>query len=393
MIQSHGPSFGFRSIAGALLGREIRVQDLEDAYAERAGCPGAVWLPSARAGICWSLRAAIAGGTSVLTPAFTCPAVHEAVVRSGGKLEPVDAAESGFLVDPNRTIRGGTERRAVVLSAIYGHAGALFSQGLSKTPGVLLRVWDMAMSAPEWGLLNGLGERDFAVISFSRGKCMDAESGAIGLTRDLELAREVRRLRDAALSPGGSKLLLARLSAVTLRTLLTTPWINSVSKRVRSHRPKNAPASPVAAGIPKAWLDVTRFEGAAPSTRVDRGLALRNLIHADPWKQKRLDLAQRYARNLAGAEGIVLPEFSPQALSHFTIRVPASARTLLRQRLYDAGIGTSTLWRLPPGLNPDQLPNAHRLSLEVVNLPLSVTLLNSDVDRICDVLRRSTDCL
>lgn len=383
MIQPHGPSFGFRAIAGALLGRDIRVQNLEEAYAERAGCPGAVWLPSARSGICWALRAAIAEGTPVRTPAFTCPVVHESVVRSGGSLEPVDVRESGFLVDPQLLDRRATRPHAIIQCAVFGHA-----YDPSTTSAAVLRVLDMAMSVPEWELLNSLRERDFAVISFSPAKCMDAGYGAIGLTRDLELAQEVRRHRDAALAHTGPKLIYTRLSAVTRRTLIAYPWINSTAKRARSHRPKDAPVPPGAGRIPAAWLDGTRFEGAFPSTRIDRGLALRNLIHSDAGRRKRFDLSRRYAQNLAGHPGMVLPESSLHALSHFTIRVPASARTLLRQKLYDSGIGTATLWRFPPWLEPDRFPNAHRLSLEVVNLPLSVTLSHSDVDRICEVLRR-----
>jgi dTDP-4-amino-4,6-dideoxygalactose transaminase len=178
--------------------------------------------------------------------------------------------------------------------------------------------------------------------------------------------------------------------AVSCPTLLASPWINTVAKLVRSQRPKNTPVLPAATGFPSAWLDGTRFEGGAPSTRLDRGLALRTLIQADSGRRKRLDLACRYAQNLAGAAGILLPESCPYALSHYTIRVPGPTRTLLRQRLYDAGIGTATLWRFPAWLEPGRFPNAHRLSLEVVNLPLSVTLSHSDVDRICDLLRRFT---
>ena len=73
------------------------------------------------------------------------------------------------------------------------------------------------------------------------------------------------------------------------------------------------------------------------------------------------------------------------ALSHYTIRVPGPTRTLLRQRLHDAGICTTTLWRFPTWLEPDQFPNAHRLSLEGRQPALCpVTLSLSDVDRICD---------
>ena len=49
-----------------------------------------------------------------------------------------------------------------------------------------------------------------------------------------------------------------------------------------------------------------------------------------------------------------------------------------------------TLWGFPSWLEPARFPHAHRLSLEVVNLSLSVSLSHSDVDRICEVLLRCT---
>jgi predicted esterase len=92
---------------------------------------------------------------------------------------------------------------AVVLCAIYGHAYPPSFNDRQANPSTVLRVLDLAMYAPERTLLNALSERDFAVISFSRGKCMFSGYGAIGFTRDLELAREVRRLRDATLARPG----------------------------------------------------------------------------------------------------------------------------------------------------------------------------------------------
>ncbi|MGA2822971.1 MAG: ABC transporter permease, partial [Bacteroidales bacterium] len=65
---------GIGTIIGSCLANpeSRRLDQLEAAYATAAGCPSAVWLPSARAGICWALRASIGPQTKVLGPAFTC---------------------------------------------------------------------------------------------------------------------------------------------------------------------------------------------------------------------------------------------------------------------------------------------------------------------------------
>ena len=161
--------------------------------------------PSARAGICWSLKAAMAEEARVRAPTHTCPAVHEAVVRSGASLELADAAKPDFSWIRKWLDRQTSQPHAVVLCAIYGH---VYPRCRTRAVESVRRlpVWDLAMSVPELALLHSLGERDFAVVSFSRAKCMFAGYGAIGLTRDLELIREVRRLETRrSFAPAGRR--------------------------------------------------------------------------------------------------------------------------------------------------------------------------------------------
>jgi len=392
MIPPHGPSFGFGAIvAAAFSGTGRDLQQLEEAYAERADCPCAVWLPTARAGICWALRVAIREGAAVIAPAFTCGVVHEAIVRSGGKLEPVDIPETGFLVDEGLLVSGLRVPYALVLCEIYGHAYDLGKISAMARRPPMIRIIDMAMSVLHRGLFQSLEARDFAVISFGLGKSMYAGYGAMGFTRDSGLADRVKRLRDSAIQSPAFKSCVSRVADVSLRTALARPAINSVAKRLRSRRPEWNPSEVAFTGIPDSWLKGAPFAGALPSNRVDRGLAMWNLAHADALRQKRLDLARRYEQNLAGAKGIVLPASSPNALSHYTLRVPSASRMRLRQKLYDAGIATSSMWEFPSHLDKEQFPNAHRLSREVVSLPLSCALTPADVDRICERLGRSVE--
>ena len=80
------------------------------------------------------------------------------------------------------------------------------------------------------------------------------------------------------------------------------------------------------------------------------------------------------------------PPAAPCALSHYTIRIRAEIRNTVKDQLYANGINAITLWEFPYDLDKAQFPNTHRLSSEVLNLPLSVQLSNSDVDYVCDRL-------
>ncbi len=79
MIPLHRPALCLGRVLGASLGategRSLR--GLEAAYTEASGGAWAVWLPSARAGICWALRAAIQNRDNVIGPAFTCSVVWQ----------------------------------------------------------------------------------------------------------------------------------------------------------------------------------------------------------------------------------------------------------------------------------------------------------------------------
>jgi len=407
MIPLHRPAFGLGTVLAASLsntqGRSLR--RLEEAYTEASGGAWAVWLPSARAGICWALRAALAGPAKVIGPAFTCPVVHEAMVRSGGNLCLLDPGPDDFLMAAQAISALANGSHALVLSELYGHTYDLaeLERRAASTPAV--RIVDMAMAVPEPALFQRLRPNDFAVLSFGSGKSMYACWGGMGFTRARALAQEVGRLRDLALARAGAGLPLRRAVQTLLRTAAHYPWLYALTWRLwyqgrpllgrarRLWRPRRRPepAPPPAAQIPVAWSDdrTCAPQWHLPSTHLDRGLALWNLAGADSFRTARLALAGRYHENLEGVPGIVRPKTTSFALSHYTVRLDAGIRNLVKQRLWQGGVYTISLWTFPQHLDPRQFPNAFRLSSEVINLPLSPWMSTGHVDRVCELLARS----
>ena len=380
MIPLHRPAFGLGTvIASAVTNNPNRsVQALEEAYAAATGCSCAIWLPSARTGICWALRASTVSGTRVLTSAFTCTAVHEAVVRSGGSVHLADPAPDDFLLDPQAIVAAQAEHEAVVLCEPYGHAYDLTKRVPDVPLAPALRIVDMAMSLPHPALFQRLQPTDFAVISFGTGKSMYAGWGAVGFTGDCRLAKEVRKIRDTALARGGLGLAGRRITMISLRTAAHYPWVYSLTRklwyqgrsmlscarRARWGEPMPARTAAAATALPSGWSAASTAgpEWSLPSTYLDRRLALWNLEQTAAAYPSRLALARRYHENLEGARGLVRPKPSPYALSHYTVRLDASMRDMVRERLCQAGVYTVSLWTFPVVLDRHEFPNAFRLS-------------------------------
>lgn len=407
MIPLHRPYFGVSSVIGATLFPPAAAKDLsrfEAAHAQAAGCAEAVWLPSARAGIAWALRAAITSGTKVVGPAFTCSVVHEAMARSGGIPQVIDASTDSFEMEPVALLAAINGTHALVLSEPYGHVYNL--DGLDKVSAVKpqIRIVDSAMAVPQPELFVRLRGNDFAVVSFGSGKTVYSGWGAMGFTRDAALAREVRKIRDAMLSAADSKLTLKRCINISLRTAAQHPLIFSATRKLwyqvnalRSRRKAISPTSSVPAAaarsftFPTAWSydNTCGAEWRVPSTRVDRGLALRNLKTAPVVQARRVELARRYHTNLAGTKGLLRPPVSEYALSHYTVRVDAAIRNRLKEELYRRGIYTISLWTFSEHLDPEKFPNAARICAEVINLPLSPWMRTRQVDVVCKQLLES----
>lgn len=360
------------------------VEQVEEAYAETFEVPYAILLPSARAGIDWAVRAAVPAGVPVLCPAFTCKVVHEAVVRSGRGLQILDATPGQFLLDPAAIAKAASGHHAIILSEMYGHTYDLAALSDSLRTPPVFRLLDMAMTVPSRALLARLAGSDFGVISFGVGKCLYAEWGGMGFTRDATLAAEVRQLRDRFRIEGGPTLALKRALRILLRVAISDPGVYRLPRRL--HRLLSSPRRPRTPSVvdlsalwkphrePMAWR--------LPSTAVDRRLIQRHLARSDWYAARRLALAAGYQASLRDVIGIILPPHSAHPLSHYTVRVHAAARNRIQSGLRRKGIAVGTLFEFPSYLRAEDFPNAAAIAAEVMNLPLSVDLSQGQLDHI-----------
>lgn len=393
MIPLHRPPFGLAPVLAAAISSAARNQlaRVEAAYAEFAGLH-AIWLPSARAGIDWSLRAATTAETQVLAPAFTCSVVHELLIAAGHRVRWFEPDSDELLVSTATLAPQQTSPQALILCELYGHTYDLAQLTRQSVAPPVIRVVDMAMAVPHASLFARLEERDFAVISFGTGKNMYAGWGAMGFARNAALAAEVRKIRDASLVPQAGKLAVRRALDAAARVVGNKPLIHAVARKFRDHlprprRPSNQAPAEGAANVGRPDLARTP-EWKQPSTKVDRALALWNLRHAAEARAARVNLAARYQQRLVNASGIRCPRATGDALSHFTVRIGAGIRNRVKERLYAKGINTVTLWAFSARLNAVDFPHTSRTCDEVLNLPLAPWMTTNQVDFVCESLMR-----
>jgi dTDP-4-amino-4,6-dideoxygalactose transaminase len=379
MIPRHRPPYGFRSVARSLLSNSdhLGIAEIEESYSQYLAVAHAIWLPTVRSGILWTLRVIAGPDTRVIAPAFTDKSVHEAIFASSpSNWQLVDASADGFLMGTEPLLAAQRGKTCTVFSEVFGHAYDFSNQYRSleeneRKP----RILDMAATVPNRALLDRLADHDVALVSFhGPGKCMAAGWGGIGFARDSGLAAEIRSVRDSALHRETGRLRFIRSAEIMAQTAVYGRPFYGAAKRFRDQT--------------VAPDGTSSGDWHLPSTAVDRRLSQHNLMRAGEYERKHLSDAVRYRNNLLGVAGICLPPSSDNALSHFTVRVSADARSEIRRCLWGGGVDVGIYFAFPARLSSDEYPNAYQLSSEVLNLPLGPGLNDNDIDRICEVLIR-----
>ena len=197
------------------------IAEIEENFSQSLAVAHAIWLPSVRSGILWTLRAIAGPDTRVIGPAFTCEYVHATIASSGSTWQLVDVAADGFLMGVESLRSAQRGQTCTVFCENFGHVYDFSDQSRSVAESERSsRILDMAVAVPNRALLDRLADDDVALVSFGAGKCMTAGWGGIGFTRDSGLAAEIKSLRDSSLKRETGRLRFTRSAKVLAQTAL-----------------------------------------------------------------------------------------------------------------------------------------------------------------------------
>lgn len=414
MIPRHRPPFGIATLLRTALPgfRRCGLEQLEQEYARALRVPHAIWLPSARYGICHALRVGSEPADQVFCPAFTCGVVHQAVRLSGRNMTCMDCSDSDMLMDMRLlqqllTSRprvhpavGGSEAAAgrgcaVVLSEVFGHRYES-PEVLRGLRGASLRIFDMAMCIPTASDLERLTARDVAVVSFGLGKSLYSGWGGMAFTKDDEMAAALREQRQQDLYGNTQLSEFRRNALIWLRTLAHSSWLYRLSRRTAERRTAEH-SSNYQPSVPSETASQERLsrDWWHTPTALHLQLAQRNLRRSAAMAAERIESGILYRTELERWHSssqpcrggwFRLPAENPHAMSHFCLRVDPPLRDQLRQHLWEAGIDTAVLFPFPEGACREQLHNTWNLTNEILGLPLSNGTGPRHVRRICSLV-------
>jgi dTDP-4-amino-4,6-dideoxygalactose transaminase len=157
--------------------------------------------------------------------------------------------------------------------------------------------------------------------------------------------------------------------------------------------------------LPDGTRDVERAGAKYNFSDVSARLGLEQLTHLDDWCRARERLVHHYFECLAGDELLTAERLPPRdnpghSWNMFTVLLPLEALGATRKAFIDAmqkegiGIGVSyeaihltTLFR-NKGFREGRFPVSERIARETVTLPLFPEMRESDVERVCEAVRR-----
>ena len=355
-----------------ILGPEV--ERFERSLAEFTGAKHALGISSGTDAILVALMAlGIGPGDEVLCPSFTFFATAGCVSRVGAKPVFVDSCPVCFNLDLKDAARRITPRTKAILPVhLFGQSAEMDGMlELARKHG--LRVIEdaaQAMGATYRGRQVGtLG--DFGTISFFPTKNLGAlgDAGAV-LTNDTALFEKAKILRMHGMEPKyhhqmvGGNFRLDALQAAMLSVKL--PHFNGYT----ANRRRNAAL-------------YTERLSALPGVRVARPEDCGCAQSVDAKETARLVLPVAYPHN-------------GHIWNQYTLRVIGEGqRDALRAYLTAQGIGSEIYYPVPLheqkcfadlGGKPDDCPWAHRLSGEVISLPIYPEIPVEQIERVCAVI-------
>lgn len=294
----------------------------------------------------------IGAGDEVIVPSLTFVATANAVVYTGATPVFVDSEPRTWNIDPDDVARKITPRtKAIIPVHLYGHPANMDAINDLARAHNLFVIEDAAEAhgaeykGRRTGALAHIG-----AFSFYGNKIVTTGEGGMLTTDDDALAEKARWLRDHGMS-----------------------------------------------ATDRYWHPVIGFNYRL--TNIQAALGVAQMEQIDQFIARKRAIAQRYTELLAGVRGLTLPPEESWARSvywMYSVLIGDDARCSrdqvmahLKARRIDSRPFFHPIHVMPPYATGQSLPIAERLSKQGINLPSSVTLSDTDIERITHVLKEA----
>jgi dTDP-4-amino-4,6-dideoxygalactose transaminase len=333
---------------GYILGDEV--ESFERAFADYCGVAHAVGVGSGTDALILALRGlGIGPGDEVVTVSHTALATVAAIVSTGATPVLVDVDAASYTIDPARIEEAiGPRTKAIVAVHLYGRPADLDSiEAITKHHGLRL-IEDCAQAAgARYGDRRVGAIGDAACFSFYPTKNLGAiGDGGMVTTPDAVLAARVRRLRQYG------------------------------------------------------WDEARETEDVGVNSRLDplqAAILCVKLQHLDADNARRVDIAQRYERGLAGLRlTLPVPANSVGHVYHLYV-LACDDRDALAAHLAKQGVGSAIHYPVPAHRHKGYaervripkagLPVTDRLVGRILSLPIYPELGDTEVDSVIAAIR------
>lgn len=323
----------------------------EEEFAKYVGTDFAVSTSSGTNALQFSLEVLGARGKEVVTCPASFVATANSVLHAGGKPVFVDTQRRSHNMDPSAIEGRITEKTAAILPVhLYGNPAEMdeINDVAQKRSLPVIEDACQAHGALYKGKKAGsLGT--VACFSFYSTKNLTVcGDGGMITTNDEKIAGKLAKIRDCG-----------RISRYEHDELGYTSRLNTVNAAIG---------------------------------RVQ-------LRYLDEWTERRRAIAKRYGEALSGIEGLELPLIEDHAQSAYHLYACMSPRRdALAEHLKKDSIGFAFNFPIPIHLQPlyrrlfghkeGEFPNAERLSVQVISLPMYPEMTDAEADKVIDSVRR-----
>lgn len=344
-----------------------KAAELEQKFCDYVGCPGAVALSSATAGMHLALRAlGIGVGDEVITPSMTWVSTVNLIALAGAKPVFADIDKDTLMVSPSSIEECVTPRTRLIIPVHF--AGAPVDIGpirqLADNRAISL-IEDAAHALGTHYMGEHVGHNGTSIFSFHPIKNITTGEGGMFCSDNQDLLDRVRRLKFHGLG------------------------VDAYDRHAQGRCPQAEVLEP---GYKYNMPDILAALGISQLARVDE------------LNRQRTRLAMRYRERLAQIDEILPLSDPPYPIKHawhlFIIRLDTDKAGLSRDQfmseLKQKNIGTGLhfravhlqkYYRESMGLRRGMLPNTEWNSDRICSLPLFADMTAEDVDDVASAIK------